>query len=517
MASDSHGSISLSVYETARLVSLAPWLAGHRQRLRFLVRRQRSDGGWGESDGYALVPTLSATEALLVCLERDGPSVDGTLVAAADAGLRALSRWLRPGISVPVPDLVAVELIVPALVAAINASLDRLGARLGAERTGWREVRLVLPDGMDDRHLTRLRAEAEFGTDLPAKLAHSLEAFGEVAPGASFARPRLGGVGCSPAATAAWLGAQAPPDGAGREPVAYLEAAQDRADGPVPVCTPVPVFERAWVLAALASAGVEVTVPAEVLAGLYAAVGELGAAAGDGLPTDADTTSTVLYVLARAGRPRSPASLCAYRVGDHFTSFPSERTVSTTTNAHVLRAMGAWLAHRPGESDRYGEAMAALSTWLCGQQEADGTWSDKWHASPYYATACCAVALAEHGTGQHTGPAARRAVDWVLATAREDGSWGRWRGTREETAYAVQVLLLAGTGQPGTRITTAAARGAAFLLRPEASEHPPLWHDKDLYTPTRVVRAEVIAALHLASADPAVSALLDRTDTAGGG
>ena len=32
-------------------------------------------------------------------------------------------------------------------------------------------------------------------------------------------------------------------------------------------------------------------------------------------------------------------------------------------------------------------------------------------------------------------------------------------------------------------------------------KHPPLWHDKDLYAPGRIVAAELIAVLHLASAN----------------
>ncbi|MEV4083731.1 hypothetical protein AB0J43_26065, partial [Nonomuraea fuscirosea] len=56
------GQVSTSVYETGRLVSLAPWLTGHRARIDYLIRTQRQDGAWGAPDGYGVVPTLSATE-----------------------------------------------------------------------------------------------------------------------------------------------------------------------------------------------------------------------------------------------------------------------------------------------------------------------------------------------------------------------------------------------------------------------------------------------------------------------
>lgn len=53
------GQVSPSVYETGRLVSLAPWLTGHRERLDYLISTQRPDGSWGAPDGYGVVPTLS--------------------------------------------------------------------------------------------------------------------------------------------------------------------------------------------------------------------------------------------------------------------------------------------------------------------------------------------------------------------------------------------------------------------------------------------------------------------------
>jgi hypothetical protein len=52
------GHASPSVYETGRLVSLAPWLVHHVQRVEHLLATQRPDGTWGGPQGYALAPTL---------------------------------------------------------------------------------------------------------------------------------------------------------------------------------------------------------------------------------------------------------------------------------------------------------------------------------------------------------------------------------------------------------------------------------------------------------------------------
>ena len=131
ISSDLYGAVSSSVYETARLVTLAPWLAGHSQRVLFLLQSQGRGGHWGGLDGYGLVPTLSATEALLASLRRwrDGAEqiVDyADVIGAADRGLRTLFGWLGVDARVVVPDTIAAEIVVPALVAQVNVHLDEL-------------------------------------------------------------------------------------------------------------------------------------------------------------------------------------------------------------------------------------------------------------------------------------------------------------------------------------------------------------------------------------------------------
>ncbi|WP_199430516.1 prenyltransferase/squalene oxidase repeat-containing protein [Qaidamihabitans albus] len=536
MAADPAGQFAPSVYETGRLVKLVPALPGHAPRVRFLLEQQHADGAWGGPGDYALVPTLSATEALLALLPENGTGAAGGIVAdAAARGLTALSGRIRAHGTLP--DTVAVEIIVPVLIDEINAQLNRLN-RLNRKTlpalTGWRGAgaRLGIPAGANPELATRLREAAAQGHALPHKLWHSLEVLGDNARGAPFVEPVAGGgVGCSPAATAAWLGDRA--DDPARQPsLRYLAAVQSTSGG-VPVAAPLALFERAWVLSTLAATGVPFTAPRTLVDSLHGAFGDAGAAGGLGLPPDADDTATALYALALLGSPRSPECLWDYHSGDHFSCFPEERTPSTSTNAHVLQALGASVASlsarqapqaqqaqsappvEPRHCARYLATIGTVSRWLSEQQHADGSWLDKWHASPYYATACCATALAAYG-GAAGARAVGRAVEWVLGTQRPDGSWGHWHSTREETAYAIRTLLHAGPARNPAAIGRAAARGRDFLLRTDSGtggtgatgeEFPALWHDKDLYTPVRIVRTEVFAALHLAHTDPRVAAL----------
>ncbi|NJP32468.1 prenyltransferase/squalene oxidase repeat-containing protein [Micromonospora thermarum] len=494
MALEPAGQVSPSLYETARLVSLAPWLTGHAERVRYLLSSQRADGGWGPPEGYALVPTLSAVEALLVVL-RTAPAVD-PLTRAVDRGLQMLTRWLSAARSIP--DTPAVDLIVPALTAAINRHLTRADAPPALRH--WRATpRLRLPNGMDDRRLTAVHGLIGAGRAVPEKLLHALEVVGALARGAQGVRPTPSGVvGASPAATAAWLG---PPDAGERHPgaCAYLEGVVHQHGALAPCATPVTVFERAWVVATLTRAGIAVAPAPHLIRTLTADLSPAGITAGPGLPPDADTTAVTLYALTRLGVHVDRECLWRYETPDGFCTWPGEDGYSVTTNAHVLDVIGQHLATRPDAQPRYRAAARRLVDALQQRQQPDGSWLDRWHASPYYATMSCALALAEV-----TGPpvavtSLTRAADWVVSSQRADGSWGRWEGTVEETAYAVQVLAAVGRGRPGAE--EAIERGDAYLAANSAAQDvgPALWHDKDLYRPTMIVRAALLAARHLAS------------------
>ncbi|MES9539116.1 MULTISPECIES: prenyltransferase/squalene oxidase repeat-containing protein [unclassified Actinomadura] len=544
------GRSSPSVYETGRLVSLAPWLTGHSRRIRFLLDTQRPDGGWGPPDpGYALVPSLSATEALLSVLVSEGrrwPS--GVYVAEVTRGagraMRTVARWIYGGAATDVPDMPAIEHITPALIEAINGHLDRLRDD-PAFATWWTGGRLAPPAGMDGAFVAAARAHLEGGGAVPLKVQHALEVAGASArraesvhpvplpgphpsrdPSAPEAPGRFATVGASTAATAAWLGTPGRGGEADEAVLRYLEAAVEQHGGPVPVAVPVTNFERGWVLGWLARAGLAPAVPPELIAQMRTALGEDGAPGGTGLPPDADTSSGLLYALSLLGEPHPPDLLWKYETKTHFCSWPGENGRSVTTNSHVLEAFGHYLECGGADpAGRYAASARKAASWLRGEQLNDGRWEDRWHASPLYATACAALALDGFG-GPESADAVRRAVGWVLREQRPDGSWGRWCGTAEETAYAVHVLTLArpsGDAATDSAVREAAERavrrGDAYLrsaLRtasgaltggPEDvdSGKPPLWHDKDLYRPTTIVRAAVLAALRLARCDASVS------------
>jgi hypothetical protein len=501
---DPWGSVRPSLYETARVLSLAPWLDGADTRLAFVLDRQAADGSWGEGPvRYRLLPTLSAVEALLAQVRRAPAAAPAARPAAAAAnGLAALRALPSTG---PWPDTAAAEILVPALLARVHRHLDELAGDtdaptvLGPWIRGERPApppayRMEFPAAVADR----IRA-----AHLPWKLHHTYEGVadhlgGRDLPGTEHL------LGSSPAAAAA---AASTGGAAERErTAARLAPIAARYGGLFPEAAPITVFERLWVGAALARAGLLADRERALVRGWADRIHDpAGVRGAPGLMADADDTSMALVTGLLTGANRDPAPLEAFARDGHYDCYPGEDTGSVTANAHAAQALALHLRRAPGGDPAAADRLRQVRGWLIERQEPQGHWPDKWHASPYYATARCVTALA--GADQPgAAEAVARAADWAAGTRHADGSWGAWGGTAEETAYGVQILL--GADPAGCDRDLLARSGT--LLRQAADDpghrHPALWHDKTLYAPLAMVRAEILAALaalgrHTGSAD----------------
>ncbi|MFF8717171.1 prenyltransferase/squalene oxidase repeat-containing protein [Streptomyces sp. NPDC015184] len=507
---DGWGSVGPSLYETTRVLSAAPWLPGEPRRITYLLEQQASDGSWGEGPlPYRLLPTLSGVEAALAVLQRGTTSAEVTvrLTAAVNRGLDVL-RSLPP--VCPWPDTAAAEILVPSLVAEINEKLGSLTT--SEDMPGIGGPLLPVPGGFHESAPAYVARRYEPTGSLPVKFHHTFEGI------AGYILPALvpdveGLLGSSPAATAA-RAARSPAIAA--QAVAELTAVAQRYDGLFPEAAPLRVVERLWVAAALARAHL----PAAALPTvrrwaeeIYAPQGVRGA---PGLMTDADDTAMAVLVASLVGLPYDPAPLDLFHNGSHYDCYIGEDTGSITANAHALQALVSYLRRCPTADGMYGPRAAKLCDWLTGQQQPEGHWTDKWHASPYYATARSVTALAQYG-GHHASRAVQSAAAWTTDTQRADGSWGVWGGTVEETAYAVKILLSAATPAPQPQHTRALDLAETYLRAAShpSRRHPALWHDKTLYAPTAVIEAEVLAARELLRARRAAActaADVERTD-----
>lgn len=490
------GDISASAYEAA-WVALVPD-PRDRNSLAFpaslvwLLQAQRPDGSWDAPFPYSLIPTMAALLALRSSPRRS-QAVDAAARRAESYLRAAFGRWRIDAFDTPF-----FEFLIPQLA----VELQRVGVELPIPDLPLMAVRRT-------QKLARVPLDLLYSGD--SNLVHALEAFG---PLLDYARLRPlrspnGGYGYSPSATAAALiyGAAWDEDAA-----RWLRSLSARAFGGVhgamPTSHPADTFEAAWVLHLLLHGGVRLDPAsqpalARLLLWLHASLGPRGAsfARMRGLPCDADDTAVALTVLNRLGLQTALDPLWRFEVEDHFVSYAGERTASSSANAHALEAVLS--VDALGLAPALAARQAKLVSYLLEVRDADGAWRDKWHLSPYYATLKAALALAR--TPQ-PGLSQRLALTttWLCRTQQRGGGWGMQRPTLEETAYAVLTLrglaeIGATTPRDEAGVERAMRRGRGYLRRHLSELHgpqPPLWVDKSLYAPPRVIRAAVLAALH---------------------
>jgi squalene-hopene/tetraprenyl-beta-curcumene cyclase len=139
---------------------------------------------------------------------------------------------------------------------------------------------------------------------------------------------------------------------------------------------------------------------------------------------------------------------------------------SADVTAHVLETM----AHIEGPSlGPYQHRGRMAIQWLLREQERDGSWFGRWGANHVYGTGAVLPALAACGLRDH--PSVARGVDWLAAVQNPSGGFGddlrsyrdaSWRGrgasTASQTAWALIGLHAAGDTGP------AAERAIGYLV-----------------------------------------------------
>jgi halimadienyl-diphosphate synthase len=469
------GQLTTSAYDTA-------WLARVRSpvdsaqlafpdALEWLLQNQNPSGSWSGPFPHDILPTLSASVAL-GSLPDNLKHVCASPAARALAYLTAcLSRW-----QVGIHESIGFEMQLPSLVRSLN-KLD---------------IQLDIPNYGDVIELMQAKLIRSSGDQLAAgrsSLIHSLEGFvgildPEVVPRL---RSPQGHYGHSPAATAAVLRQV----GWDEQSALWLRELQARQNGGVPNVFAIDAFEAAWSLHFLLSVNprlAESPLCDRIVRRLQNATDPVRGnswAVEDYFPKDSDDTGLVLAVLAMAGKAVDSSVLLRFESTAGFVCWANERNASISANAHVLEA---FILSRG--DNLYRSQMAKATNFLLASRLPDGSWLDKWHASPFYAVFCASRSLA-----LHPDPAIRGEIlpslGWLMAQQRADGSWGLWAGSAEETAYAI--LTLIHSKLPGT--CEAMRRGQAWIEAHYADPRPELWIGKQLYSPIRVVEAAVLAAL----------------------
>ncbi len=478
--------IAGTAYDTAWLAGVAAGNGRSRfpTALQWLVENQWPDGSWGGSVRYEHDRILSTLAALAPLAGFGRRSTDRECVAA---GTRYLWQHGHLLSTEPV-ELVGFELLLPSLVERAQKAGVSVPPHLdiyGQERE--QKLRLIPPAALYSPRTT---------------VVHSLEFLGDQADiqGLRAAQGENGAIGNSPAATAFYLSQTED-----RRALSYLKECLLQTGGAMaPVLHPAETFELLWAAYHLFLAGV----PAALLlssgerAALSAALKAGGVSLSPTFPIpDADDTAVALLLLHDLGEGVDPNVLQRFATRDgYFASFPHERHSSVGVNLHVLHA----LLQVPGYQDLKA-TVDRLLDYLMDQQVGGLFWYDKWHISPYYATAhaLSVLQLLPPGQAKRIAHGVERSREWLRQTQNDDGSWGFYgEPTAEETAYAVLALAIGGSAAPlSEQDRQSCAAGLRFLQKavPAAQEDvkaafQPMWIDKCLYTPTLVVQAVVQSA-----------------------
>jgi halimadienyl-diphosphate synthase len=439
------------------------------QARQWLRTHQHSDGSWGGSVPNAYDRLVSTAAAVLALREVRGEDW-------AERAMRAGVDYLREHASdwrFAVGEPIGFEVVAPHLVA----------------RT--RSAGLLSVDSLDE--LVRLREEKLARVPpgalakQPTGLLYSLEALEDLVPipdMAKFSAPN-GSMANNPAATGALWSATNDPAALG-----YLNtAARSAGDGGMPEIYPINVFEPSWVIYLLGRAGL---IPdgakqhVERLAGLAGGSNEPVGVSTEFPVPDSDDTAMVANVSHSFGYEATPLleALLTFETDDHFFGFAHERGAPVSANARVLEAFTQ-------QPDRFAPQIAKARDFLLDSRSEAAWWYDKWHLSPFYATAQAVFGLAGN-TPPDTLAGTWR---WLLEGQHENGSWGMAGGTPEESAYAV-LSLDALAPHLGPVPADAFRRAHAYLREHvDATDYAELWIGKGLYTPPVVVRAAILAAL----------------------
>jgi hypothetical protein len=201
-------------------------------------------------------------------------------------------------------------------------------------------------------------------------------------------------------------------------------------------------------------------------------------AAGDTITPELDTGSVAMIGV---NWPMEKRKAALERIaplmydGRLYRTFLFERNASVSTNVHVL---AAWPDNPHAES---------ILLWLDGLLDNHiENWLCKWHVSPYYVIGEVGRLLLNlaHPLAQEL---ARRAIEKLFRTQREDGGWGVMRSTTEETAYAVLALCNYHMAYPDDMLRQILISAYVFLQN--EPDYTPLWIGKSLYCLRPLVRA----------------------------
>lgn len=460
-------------YDTAWVARLAPRFpqAGFDACLEWLRENQHEDGSWGAPLLHYHDRFISTLAAVVALREAGRDPKDAQRVKQGEHALWQIVGRLGRDDS----DTVG----FPILSAALAEDALRLGLDVPLPPLRFAEPYRKKVNAL-------LNQPARTWTNSP--VVFSLEALRQSIQRSDSVLAANHSVGISPAATAGYL-LEFEDDKA----LGFLKTLLDRdGTGAIPALSPIDIFENAWAMLHLSSAGAIDPADPKVIRVLDMLNASYTSGTGVSYSNffgvqDADDTAAVYAALRWGGYTPSAAIFELFEAQDYFYCYHGETNPSTSAQVRLLQALRH--AHDHPARDRW---LLKILNYLCQIDTNGSFWWDKWHASPYYVNSAAISALHELDDDLM-----RARLKWILRTQNPDGGWGYLgESTQEETAYCLSALMYVDR-EIGCVDPTVLDRAALFLCNHLHDTHyTALWIGKSLYAPQRVVQAAVLGALY---------------------
>ena len=473
------GHMGSTAYDTAWTARLGEidWSLSSRA-LSWLAAHQLPDGSWGAPAPMYYHDRVICTLAAMIALAYRGRrGQDKLQIEMGKLALERIVSGATQGLQAdPNGATVGFEMIAPTLAAEaeklgiIKRQGDRILGRLSKQRA---KKLSFLKDNMISRRVTIAFSAEMAGTDGK----HMLDI--------ANLQEDNGSVGLSPSATAYF----ATYIKRGDEPALNYLRTIAKSDGGMPNVAPFDVFEISgtlWNLSLIPSLSKNAKLKPYIdfLSNAWQPRRGVGFAAEYSVK-DSDDTGLVFDTLLRFNCEKDLASVLLYEEKDYFRCFDLEANPSISANIHVLGALGQ------AGLDRRNSSVHKVLNFLNKVRGQSPFWVDKWHSSPYYATAHAIIACA--GFAQEL---VAESVQWIIESQNKNGSWGTYLSTAEETAYALQALWV--WNEKVTKVPKSVFKNGGRWLKEHLDEpYPPLWIGKCLYNPNLVIRSAIISALAL--------------------
>jgi halimadienyl-diphosphate synthase len=445
----------------------------------WLCRNQLPDGSWGAAHSYYYHDRIISTLSTMIALTYHGKRQSDK--ALIDKGLRALEKITgtitKDLDSAQYGATVGFEMIVPTLIAEAE-SLGIITQRKERILKRSEQQRLQKLSHMKGKMISRY-VTAAFSSEMAGLDGqHMLDV--------ENLQEKNGSVGCSPSATAYFALQVKKGD---QKALDYLYNIS-RDSGGVPNVAPFDTFEIVWSLWNFSYTPNYINIKNEAQSHIdflsQSWDRQNGAAfSSEYSVTDSDVSAMVFDTLSRYSIAKKLDSILKFEEKEWFRCYDLENDPSISANIHVLGAL------RQAGYNKDNQSVSKILHFLRKTRAEEGYWKDKWHISPYYSTAHAIIACADYANEIVTA-----AVDWLIKTQKQDGAWGIFGPTAEETAYALQALWL--WDQKVSHIPKNSLHdGRRWLVEHQDYDYDPLWIGKCLYSPKLVIDSAVITAMKL--------------------